>query len=127
MLMSFLALFLFLIHFFSLDHDVKGLEEVPNLCQDILEALNKESEGPKPNIAKIEVINLAEEGEKEKPVKIGVNFPKDMKDELKALLKEFKEIFAWSYKICQDWIQRLLSIGFQLDPNDPQCGKLSEG
>ena len=62
----------------DLDHDVEGLEEVPNLRQDILEALNRESEGPKPNIAKIEVINLAEEGEKEKPVKIRVNFPKDM-------------------------------------------------
>ena len=33
-----------------LDHDVGGLEEVPNLPQDILEALNKESEGSKPNL-----------------------------------------------------------------------------
>ena len=39
-------------------------------------------------------MNLVEESEKEKPVKIGVNFPKDLKDELIALLKEFKEIFA---------------------------------
>ena len=44
------------------------------------------------------MINLAEEGKTEKPVKIGVNFPKDMKDELRALLKEFKEIFSWSYQ-----------------------------
>ena len=44
------------------------------------------------------MINLADEGETEKPIKIGVNFPKDMRDELKALLKEFKEIFAWSYQ-----------------------------
>ena len=44
------------------------------------------------------MINLAEEGEKEKPIKIGVNFPKDMKDELIALMKEFKEIFVWSYQ-----------------------------
>ena len=29
---------------------------------------------------------------------IGVNFPNDMKDDLIALLKEFKEIFAWSYQ-----------------------------
>ena len=35
---------------------------------------------------------------KKNPVTIGVNFPKDMKDELVALLKEFKEIFAWSYQ-----------------------------
>ena len=64
---------------------------------NILEALNKESEGSKPNIEETEVINLANEGETEKPIKVEVNFPKDMKDELIALLKEFKEIFAWSY------------------------------
>ena len=45
-----------------------------------------------------EVINIVDKGKKEKPVKIGVNFPKDMKDELIALLKKFKEIFTWSYQ-----------------------------
>ena len=82
----------------DLDHDVEGLEEVSNLPRDILEALNKEHEGSKPNIEETEVINLAEEGEKDKLVKIGVNFPKYVKDELIALSKEFKEIFAWSYQ-----------------------------
>ena len=81
----------------ELDHDVEGMEEVPNLPRDILEALNGESEGSKHNIEEIEVINLADEGKTEKPVKIEVNFPKDMKDELITLLNEFKEIFAWSY------------------------------
>jgi len=81
-----------------LDHDTERLEEVPNLPQDILEALNIESVGSKPNTKETMVINLPEEGEEEKPFKIGVNFPKDMKEELIALLKEFKEIFAWSYQ-----------------------------
>ena len=44
------------------------------------------------------MINLANEGDKEEPIKIGVNFPKDMKDKLIALLKEFKKIFVWSYQ-----------------------------
>ena len=44
------------------------------------------------------MINLAEEVKIEKPIKIRVNFPKDMKDELIALMKEFKEIIAWSYQ-----------------------------
>ena len=44
------------------------------------------------------MINLADEGKTEKPIMIGVNFPNDMKDDLIALLKEFKEIFAWSYQ-----------------------------
>ena len=82
----------------DLDHDVEGLEEVLNLPQDIQEALNRESEGSKPNIEEIEVTNLVEEGEEEKPVKIRVNFPKDMQDEFIALLKEFKEIFSWSHQ-----------------------------
>ena len=82
----------------DLDHNVEGLEMVSNLPWDILKALNRKSEGSKPNVEELEVINLAEEGEKEKPVKIGVNFPKDMKDELIALMKEFKEIFVWSYQ-----------------------------
>ena len=82
----------------KLDHDIEGLEEILSLPRDILEALNKESKGSKPNIEETEVVNLADEGENEKPVKIGVNFPKDMKHKLIALLKEFKEIFAWSYQ-----------------------------
>lgn len=44
------------------------------------------------------MVNLADEGKNEKPVKIGVNFPKDLKHELIVLLKEFREIFAWSYQ-----------------------------
>ena len=78
----------------DLDHEVEGLEESLILPQDILEALSRESKGSKRNIEETEVVNLAEESEKEKPVKIGVNFPKDMKDELVALLKEFVKIFA---------------------------------
>ena len=60
----------------ELDHVVEGLEEIPNLPCDILQALNIENEGSKPNIEENEVINLADEGE------IGVNFLKDMKPEL---------------------------------------------
>ena len=82
----------------KLDHDIEGMEEVSNLPWDILEALNRESVGSKPNIEEMEVINLADEGKTEKPVKIGVNFPKDVKDQLMALLKEFKEIFSWYYQ-----------------------------
>ena len=44
------------------------------------------------------MVNLANEGENEKTIKIGVNFPKDMKHKLIALLKEFREIFAWTYQ-----------------------------
>ena len=61
----------------ELDHDVEGLEEILSLPRDILEALNRESEGSKPNIEETEVVNLSDKGENGKLVKIGVNFPKD--------------------------------------------------
>ena len=82
----------------ELERDIEGLEEIPNLPRDILEALNRESKGSKSNIEEIGVVNLTDKGENEKPVKIGVNFPKDWKHELIMLLKEFREIFAWSYQ-----------------------------
>ena len=63
--------------------------------------------------------NLANEGEIEKLVKIVVKFPKDMKDELIALLKEFKEIFSWSYQAIPGLDTRSLSKGFQLNLNAP--------
>ena len=63
-----------------------------------MEALNRESKRSKANIEEAEVINLVDEGEKEKPIKIGVNFPKDTRLELIVLLKEFRGIFAWSYQ-----------------------------
>ena len=47
----------------ELDHDVEGLEEIPSFPCDILESLNKESKGSKPNIEETEVVNLADECE----------------------------------------------------------------
>ena len=82
----------------ELDHDIEGLKEILSLPHDILEALNRESEGSMLYIKETEVVNLADKGENEKPVKIGVNFPKDLKHELIVLLKEFREIFTWSYQ-----------------------------
>ena len=103
----------------DLDHDIEGLEEVLNLPLDILEALNREGEGSKPNIEEIEVINLAKEGEKEKLVKIRVNFPKEMKDELIALLKEFKEIFDWSYQNMPELDTKIVVHRISIKPECP--------
>ena len=33
----------------ELEHDIEGLEEIPNLPGDTLEALNREGKGSKPN------------------------------------------------------------------------------
>ena len=102
----------------ELEHDIKGLKEILNLPRDILEALNRENEGSKPNIEETKVVNLANKGENEKPIKIGVNFPKDMRHKLIVLLKEFKEIFAWSY---QDMPRLDTKIVVHRIPVKPKC------
>ena len=83
----------------ELEYDIEGLEEILSPPRDILEALNKESKGSKPNIKETEVVNLADEGENEKPVKIGVNFPKDMKLELIALSRNSERSLLGPTKI----------------------------
>ena len=102
----------------GLEHDIEGLEEIPSLPHDILEALNREREESEPNIEETEVVYLVDEGKNEKPVKIGVNFPKDLKHEIIALLKEFKEIFAWSY---QDMPRLDTEIVVHRIPVKPEC------
>ena len=65
------------------------------------------------------MVNFANEGENEKLVKIRVNFPKDMKPELIALLKEFREIFAWSYQDTPRIDTKIVVHGIQVKPECP--------
>ena len=77
----------------SLDNINNSDEEV-ELPNDILKALERQDKGSKPNIEELEVVNLAEEGEEPKEVKIGTHLTIEQKDAFIALLKEFHEIFA---------------------------------
>ena len=83
-----------------------------------MEALNRDNKGSKSNIEETEMLSLAGEGENEKPIKIGVNFPKDMKPELIVLLKEIKVIFARSY---QDMLGLDTKIVVHRIPVKPEC------
>ena len=51
----------------------------------------------KPHQEEIEIINLGTEEEKQE-IKIGTTMSDDERRKLIALLHEFKEVFAWSYK-----------------------------
>jgi len=51
----------------------------------------------KPHQEEVEVVNLEEEGEM-KEVKMGTGMTKETQGQLYALLKEFKDVFAWSYQ-----------------------------
>ena len=64
------------------------------------------------------MINLVDEGENKRPIKIGLNFPKDKKHALIALLKEFREILAWSY---QDMLGLDTEIVVHRIPVKPEC------
>uniref|UniRef100_A0A2N9H505 Uncharacterized protein n=1 Tax=Fagus sylvatica TaxID=28930 RepID=A0A2N9H505_FAGSY len=54
----------------SLDNIDNSDEEI-ELPSDILEALERQDEGSKPNIEELEIVNLADEGEEPREVKIG--------------------------------------------------------
>uniref|UniRef100_A0A2N9FR05 Uncharacterized protein n=1 Tax=Fagus sylvatica TaxID=28930 RepID=A0A2N9FR05_FAGSY len=81
----------------SLDNIDNSDEEI-ELPSDILEALERQDEGSKPNIEELEIVNLANEGEEPREVKIGTRCAAEQKEALIALLREFHEIFAWSYQ-----------------------------
>uniref|UniRef100_A0A2N9EQ76 Integrase catalytic domain-containing protein n=1 Tax=Fagus sylvatica TaxID=28930 RepID=A0A2N9EQ76_FAGSY len=101
----------------SLDNIDNSDEEI-ELPSDILEALERQDEGSKPNIEELEIINLANEGEEPREVKIGTRCAAEQKEALIALLREFHEIFAWSY---QDMPGLDTDIVVHKIPLKPEC------
>uniref|UniRef100_A0A2N9GWU2 Reverse transcriptase domain-containing protein n=1 Tax=Fagus sylvatica TaxID=28930 RepID=A0A2N9GWU2_FAGSY len=101
----------------SLDNIDNSDEEI-ELPNDILEALERQDEGSKPNIEELEIINLADEGEEPREVKIGTRCTTEQKEALIALLREFHEIFAWSY---QDMPGLDTDIVVHKIPLKPEC------
>jgi hypothetical protein len=101
----------------SLDNIDNSDEEI-ELPSDILEALARQDEGSKPNIEELEIVNLANEGEEPREVKIGTRCAAEQKEALIALLREFHEIFAWSY---QDMPGLDTNIVVHKIPLKPEC------
>jgi hypothetical protein len=101
----------------SLDNIDNSDEEI-ELPNDILEALERQDEGSKPNVEELEIINLADESEEPREVKIGTHCTTEQKEALIALLREFHEIFAWSY---QDMPGLDTDIVVHKIPLEPKC------
>jgi hypothetical protein len=101
----------------SLDNIDNSDEEI-ELPNDILEALERQDEGSKPNIEELEIVNLADEGKEPREVKIGTRCTTEQKEALIALLREFHEIFAWSY---QDMPGLDTDIVVHKIPLKPEC------
>ena len=55
----------------ELDHDIEGLEGILSLPHDILESLNRESEGSKPNIEETEWLTLPTKARMKNPSRLG--------------------------------------------------------
>ncbi|XP_052734034.1 uncharacterized protein LOC108321519 [Vigna angularis] len=72
-------------------------EDDPELSPELLRLVEQESKEIKPHQEDVEILNLGDEGEI-KEVKIGTSMKKEVREGLRALLKEFKDVFAWSYK-----------------------------
>jgi len=64
---------------------------------ELLRLVEHEEKMIKPHEEEIEKINLGDEGE-EKIVKIGGDLSCEMRHELCTFFRDFRDIFAWSYK-----------------------------
>jgi hypothetical protein len=98
--------------------NIDNSDEEIELPNNILEALERQDEGSKPNIEELEIISLADEGEEPREVKIGTRCTAEQKEALIALLREFHEIFAWSY---QDMPGLDTDIVVHKIPLKPEC------
>ena len=63
----------------------------------MLRLIEQEAREMKPHQEDVEVVNFEEEGEI-KEVKIGTGMTEETQGQSYALLKEFKDIFTWSYQ-----------------------------
>jgi len=71
-------------------------EDDPKPSLELMRLVKQESKEIKPHQEDVETLNLGEEDEK-KEVKIGTSMKREVKQELCVLLKEFRDVFAWSY------------------------------
>ena len=64
---------------------------------ELLRLIEQETREVKSHEERLETVNLGENGE-ETHVKIGTSLIKEMQKELYLLLREFKDVFSWSYQ-----------------------------
>jgi len=89
---------------------------------ELLRLVEQEAKEIKPHQEEIEVINLRGENEK-KEVKIGIGMTNEIQGQLCALLREFRDIFGWSYQdmpgLDPDIVQHKL-------PLKPECPPINQ-
>jgi len=84
----------------NLEHPVDNMEDDYEdeweHSPEMLRLVEQEAKEIKPHQDNVEVFNLGDVGEI-KEVKIGTSVKKEIREQLCALLKELRDVFAWSY------------------------------
>jgi len=84
--------------------------------------VEQEEREVKPHREEIEVVNLGI-GRERKEVKVGTCMSSNIRDELVTLLRDYQEIFAWSY---QDMPGLSLDIVQHKLPLNPECSPVKQ-
>ena len=74
-----------------------GEDEDWGLPPELKRMVEQEDMEVKPHQEEMEVVNLGD-GEERKEVKVGTGMSTSIRDELVALLRDYQDIFAWSYQ-----------------------------
>jgi len=94
---------------------VEGDEEIPDEIKWMFE---QERKAIQPHQEEIEVINLGTEEDK-KEIKIGALLDARVKERIVELLKEYSNIFSWSYKDMQGLDPDVVEHRLPLKPECP--------
>jgi len=107
---------------YPIDNTENDYEEDCEPSPQLMRLLKQEEKEIKPHREDVEMINLGEEDE-EKEFKIGTNMIEETREKLRTLLKEFKDVFAWSYQdmpgLDSDIVQHRL-------PLKPECPPIKQ-
>jgi len=99
-----------------------GEDEDWKLPPELKRMLEQEDKGLKPHQEETKVVNLGI-GEERKKVKVGMGMSTNIRDELVALLRDYQDIFAWSYQdmpgLSSDIVQHRL-------PLNPECPPIKQ-
>ena len=84
--------------------------------------VEQEDREVKPHQEEMEIVNLGV-GEERKEVKVGTSMSTNIRDELVALLRNYQDIFAWSYQDMSDLSPDIVQHRL---PLNPKCSPIKQ-
>ena len=89
----------------------EGEDEDWGLPQELNRMVEQEDREVKPHQEETKVINLGV-GKERKEVKVGTDMSANVRDELVALLRDYQDIFAWSYQDMPSLSSNIVNIDY---------------